>query len=150
MIGRLGPARRTPHTLPYTYRRTRRRVTAARRALQYTPMIFDHPPAELPVATLRGRAWAEQLGLDLRSWLAARWRWLKPRSIPCAVAIAGMLGVMASATYLREFARQAPERLPARVHAALPAPAPSDVSDASAPPAADEGTFAVELVPSTR
>jgi hypothetical protein len=81
-------------------------------------MIFDQPPAELPVATLRPRETGAQLLLDLRGWIASKWRWLRPRSIPVAVAFAGMLGVLASASYLRELAHQPPtssEQLPAPV-----------------------------------
>ena len=78
-------------------------------------MIFDHPPAELPVATLRPRELGPQLLLDAREWVAAKWAWLRPRSIPVAVAFAGMLGVLASASYLRDFARQTPEQLEVRV-----------------------------------
>jgi hypothetical protein len=78
-------------------------------------MIFDQPPAELPVATLRPRDSGSQLLLDLRGWLAARWQWLGPRAIPVAVAFAGMLAVLASASYLRELAHQPPEQLPAPV-----------------------------------
>ena len=89
-------------------------------------MIFDQPPAELPVATLRPRDSGSQLLLDLRGWLAARWQWLGPRAIPVAVAFAGMLGVLASATYLRELAQQPPEQLPTPVisssHASWSAP----------------------------
>ncbi len=78
-------------------------------------MIFDQPPAELPVATLRPRDTGSQLLLDVRGWFAARWRWLRPRTIPVTVAFAGMLGVLASASYLRELAHRTPEQLPAAV-----------------------------------
>jgi hypothetical protein len=78
-------------------------------------MIFDQPPAELPVATLRPRDTAAQLLLDLRGWLDSKWRWLKPRSIPVAVAFAGMLAVLASAAYLRDLAHRLPEQPPASV-----------------------------------
>jgi hypothetical protein len=78
-------------------------------------MIFDQPPAELPVATLRPRDTGAQLLLDARGWLAARWRWLRPRAIPVAVAFAGMLAVIASAHYLRELAHRTPEQLAAPV-----------------------------------
>jgi hypothetical protein len=81
-------------------------------------MIFDQPPAELPVATLRPHETGAQLLLDARRWLAARWRWLRPRAIPVAVAFAGMLGVLASANYLRELAHEPPEQLSAPVIAA--------------------------------
>jgi hypothetical protein len=88
-------------------------------------MIFDQPPAELPVATLRPHDAGAQLLLDVRGWLASRWRWLKPRAIPVAVAFAGMLAVLASAHYLRELAHQAPERLPAPVVTTLHADDPT-------------------------
>ncbi|HSK04523.1 MAG TPA: hypothetical protein VK932_24880 [Kofleriaceae bacterium] len=78
-------------------------------------MIFDQPPAELPVATVRSRDPGSRLLLDVRRWILARWRWLRPRAIPVTAAFAGMLGVLAWASYLRELAHQAPERLPAAV-----------------------------------
>lgn len=134
-IGELPIAPR-PHagrgrTLPYTGRRRRRspllptaQPLPARRGDPGSPraddaaavnngaMIFDQPPAELPVATLRPRDTGSQLLLDARAWLAARWRWLRPRSIPVAVAVAGMLGVLAVSSYLRELAHRVPEQLP--------------------------------------
>lgn len=78
-------------------------------------MIFDQPPAELPVATLRSRDPGFRLLLDVRRWLVSRWRWLRPRAIPVTVAFAGMLGVLASARYLRELAHRTPDRLPTAV-----------------------------------
>jgi hypothetical protein len=107
-----GPRRRT---LAYTCRRPRRRRAgrSARApgavAVNTEAMIFDQPPAELPVATLRPRDGGARFLLDVRGWLAARWRWLRPRAIPVAVAFAGMLGVLASASYLRELAHRPPE-----------------------------------------
>jgi hypothetical protein len=78
-------------------------------------MIFDQPPAELPVATLRPQETGARLLLDARSWLASKWRWLRPRSIPVAVAFVGMLAVLTSASYLRELATQPPEQLPSQM-----------------------------------
>lgn len=78
-------------------------------------MIFDQPPAELPVATLRPQETGARLLLDVRGWLASKWRWLRPRSIPVAVAFVGMLAVLTSASYLRELATQPPEQLPSQV-----------------------------------
>jgi hypothetical protein len=77
-------------------------------------MIFDQPPAELPIATLRPRESGAQLSIDVRNWFAARWRWLRPRTIPVLVAFAGMIAVLASASYLRSFAHEPPEQLTAR------------------------------------
>ena len=109
----LGVRRRT---LPYSGRRSRRRGGAGSArapraaAVDNADMIFDQPPAELPVATLRPRDSASQLLLDARGWLAARWQWLRPRAIPVAVAFAGMIGVLVSASYLRDLAHNPPER----------------------------------------
>jgi hypothetical protein len=66
-------------------------------------VTFDHGPVEFPVASMRprearGRVVAA-LG-DLQRWLAARWEWFKPRSVPCAVACLGMIAIIASADYL--------------------------------------------------
>ncbi|MBA3818528.1 MAG: hypothetical protein H0X17_06515 [Deltaproteobacteria bacterium] len=74
-------------------------------------MIFDQPPAKLPVATLVPRESGTQVVADLRAWFVARWRWFRPRTIPMIVAFIGMLAVMGSANYLRNYARQSPERL---------------------------------------
>ena len=113
-------------TLAYTGRRSRRRGGAGSArapraaAVNNAAMIFDQPPAELPVATLRPRDSGAQLLLDARGWLAARWQWLRPRAIPVAVAFVGMLGVLVSASYLRDPAHRPPEQPPsafARAHA---------------------------------
>jgi hypothetical protein len=74
-------------------------------------MIFDQPPRELPVATVVSRDSRLQLAADLRTWFAARWRWFKPRTVPLIVAFLGMLAVIGSANWLRNYARREPERL---------------------------------------
>ena len=74
-------------------------------------MIFDLPPAELPVATVVPKDRGTQLAADLRVWLAARWQWFKPRTIPMIVAFVGMLAVIGAATWLRNYARATPERI---------------------------------------
>ena len=64
-------------------------------------MLFDQK-AELPVATVRrapGSA-VDSVTSDLRHWLAARWQWFRPRTIPVTVAFAGMLGVLHAVSYL--------------------------------------------------
>lgn len=117
-------------TLPYMSLRMRRRRTTRSPRAPRAPsvnngetMIFDQPPAELPVATLRTRALETRLWLEVRGWLASKWRWLRPRSIPVAAAFAGMLGVLASASYLRELAHRQPEQLSVHVRAMAPRPA---------------------------
>ena len=110
----LGLVRR--RTLPYTDRRRRaaaRRSDGARRlrSVNNEDMIFDRPPAELPVATLRPREPGTRIAVAVRHWFARRWSWLRPRTVPVAVAFVGMLAVLGSANYLRSFANQTPEQL---------------------------------------
>lgn len=64
-------------------------------------MLFDQV-RELPVATVRRapRSHFELLVGDLQRWVATRWRWLRPRTIPVLVAFAGMLGVLQAVDYL--------------------------------------------------
>jgi hypothetical protein len=108
---------RKRRTLPYTRRRLVRAISPRPKAAA-TPgmvndevMLFDQPPAELPVATMLPKDRGTQFATELRAWFAARWQWFKPRTIPMIVAFVGMLAVIGAATYLRNFARQAPERL---------------------------------------
>ena len=64
-------------------------------------MLFDQK-ADLPVATVRrapGSA-VDVVASDLRRWLAARWQWFKPRTIPVTVAFVGMLAVLQAVSYL--------------------------------------------------
>ena len=120
------PSRR--RTLPYSGRRRRPAISRRTKAAAPTnlvndeDMIFDQPPAELPVATMVPKDRGTQLAADLRAWFAARWQWFKPRTIPMVVAFVGMLAVIGAATYLRNFARRAPDRLaaqPTAVHCAV-------------------------------
>jgi hypothetical protein len=82
-------------------------------------MLFDQPPAELPVATVVPRDARSQIAADLRAWVIAKWDWFKPRTIPMVVAFVGMLAVIGSASYLRDYARRTPERLSAHEPAAV-------------------------------
>ena len=112
-------------TLPYSNRKRRvisARPKAARPGAMVNDegMLFDQPPAELPVATMIPKDHGTRLAADLRAWLAARWLWFRPRTIPMIVAFVGMLAVIGAATYLRNYARRAPDR--------LVQPAPNNVS----------------------
>jgi hypothetical protein len=62
--------------------------------------------AEFPIATVRPReASAKLIALvgALQRWLSARWQWLRPRSVPCAVAGLGMFAVLAFSDYLAHY-----------------------------------------------
>ena len=89
-------------TLAYTRQRRRSHVPSkppeASAPVGNTEIVlFDHGPTQLPVAVVvRGSA----LTRELRVWLANGWAWLRPRAIPCAAALFGMLAVMQSAYYL--------------------------------------------------
>lgn len=105
----LKPRATRKNTLAYRQRRTRARTRAkvpsppVARASSPDLVLFDHGPSELPVATViphEPRARAVALLADLERWVAARWAWFKPRTVPCAVAGLGMIAVIASANYL--------------------------------------------------
>lgn len=66
-------------------------------------MLFDRI-AELPVATVRRvpGSRVEVVASDVRRWLAARWQWFKPRTIPVTVAFVSMLGVLQALSYLSQ------------------------------------------------
>jgi hypothetical protein len=61
---------------------------------------------EFPMATVLPReADAKLIALvgALQRWLLARWQWLRPRSVPCAVAGLGMLSVLAFSNFLAHY-----------------------------------------------
>lgn len=97
-------------TLAYTRLRRRAKARAKNQAPRTTQVnteivLFDHGPAEFPVATVRprhARARAIALVGALQQWLLARWRWLRPRTVPVAVAALGMAAVLKSADYLAQ------------------------------------------------
>jgi hypothetical protein len=69
-------------------------------------MLFDGP-ADLPTATLRSRASEARhrvLAADLHGWLANRWSWVRPRTVPLLVAFAGMLAILGATKYLSVYA----------------------------------------------
>jgi hypothetical protein len=88
-------------TLAYTRQRRRAHARAMKQDsganVGHTEIVlFDHVPAQFPVATLHARSWTEAL----RMWIAQHWAWLRPRTIPLAAAVFGMLAVLQSAYYL--------------------------------------------------
>jgi len=69
-------------------------------------MLFDGPAA-LPTATLRSRASEARhrvIAADLHGWLANRWCWVRPRTVPLLVAFVGMLAVLGATKYLSVYA----------------------------------------------
>lgn len=69
-------------------------------------MLFDGPAA-LPTATLRSRASEARhrvIAADLHGWLANRWCWVRPRTVPLLVAFVGMIAVLGATKYLSVYA----------------------------------------------
>lgn len=118
-------------SLGYTRRRRSRprgnKAASAPCTVNTEIVSFDHGPVEFPVATVRPReARAQLIALvgALQAWLVARWQWLRPRSVPCAVAGLGMLAVLASADYLAHYKDACMDRhTAAAVHVQLAPPA---------------------------
>jgi hypothetical protein len=66
-------------------------------------MLFNGFPVELPKATLRpttSQARHRAISGLLTQWLAGRWAWLRPRTVPLIAALVGLLAVMAATEYL--------------------------------------------------
>ena len=79
---------------------------------------------ELPVATLRPSASQGRyrvLAIELRRWLAQRWAWLAPRSVPMIVAFAGLVAVLGATKYLSVYASGSDLMLRAPAGAHVPA-----------------------------
>lgn len=105
----------------YTARRAGRRTPtymrrgAGRRAARRAPraptrdtggVLLSHN-YEFPTATLLAKQPPrDALWTGLRAWFAARWQWLRPRTIPVAVAIASMIAALAATSALTDYARQ--------------------------------------------
>jgi hypothetical protein len=67
-------------------------------------VIFQTGPVEFPTATLVPHdptAHAHAMVGELARWLAAKWAWLRPRTVPVMFAALGLLAVLESADYLR-------------------------------------------------
>jgi hypothetical protein len=118
-------------TLAYT--RVRRRHTRSRSKPEaktaprshHEIVIFDHGPIEFPIATIVPHDPASRVRVlvaDIRRWLAARWAWLRPRTVPVVVAALGATFVIASAEYL------------SHGHGTRAQPAPSAVSSTLSTP----------------
>lgn len=114
--------RRSPLAYTRMRKRSRSRANHAARSTQArnTDIVaFDHGPAEFPLATMRPRETRAQITAAIgaiQRWLVDRWRWLRPRSVPCAVAALGMIAVMASADYLAHYKEDCVKQHAAPVH----------------------------------
>jgi hypothetical protein len=72
------------------------------------PDGFDGGPVELPAATLlasRTETGVRLISGHLAYWLAQRWAWLRPRTVPLIVALAGMIAVLGATRYLSALCR---------------------------------------------
>jgi hypothetical protein len=112
-------------TIAYTRRRRKKSRPVEKQARSARPVnteivLFDHGPAEFPVAAVRPRepsARAVAAIASLQRWLAARWQWLRPRAVPCAVAGLGMVAVLAFSDYLAHYKEDCSNtHAPAPVH----------------------------------
>lgn len=120
-------ARGLRRPLPYTRLRRRSYARKNQQARDGGPVnteivAFDRGPAEFPVATLRPRdASARMTALvgALEKWLAARWQWFRPRTVPCAVAGVGMMAVLAFSEYLTKDRPETAQTAPSVVHVDL-------------------------------
>jgi hypothetical protein len=97
-------------------------------------MLFDGFPAELPKATLRptaSQARHRVIGGQLTQWLACRWAWLWPRTVPMIAALVGLLAVIGATKYLpvysSKYGTAAPRHLRHRNHAHDPGDRPAAV-----------------------
>ena len=93
--------------LPYGYaaRRLRRKqapVAHKSRSDDDQTVVFELAPQDLPVATVVSRRASPANAL--RGWLAARWTWLRPRTIPVMAAAIGLFLVVGSAKHLSRMA----------------------------------------------
>lgn len=114
---------------PLAYSRLRRRAYArtnkqARDAIPVNTEIvaFDHGPAEFPIATLRPHSASARMTAlvgALEKWLAARWQWFRPRTVPCAVAGLGMMAVLAFSEYLTNEDAETAHAVPSAVRVDL-------------------------------
>jgi len=70
-------------------------------------MVFDGPAAELPVARLMPNApYARRraIAADLDRWLAARWDWVRARTVPLLAAFLGLLVTLGAVKYVVVYA----------------------------------------------
>lgn len=84
------------------------RARNRKRRLPASNGTFWEGTSEFPVATIRPRHRGHvQYAIGaLTRWLAARWSWFKPRSIPVVVATLGMVGIVALSDYLAHHIEQ--------------------------------------------
>ena len=74
---------------------------AAREAAALLELASASMPAELPAARLRVRGvTAAAVAGSFVAWLRDQARWLRPRAIPAAVALIGLVGLMATTSYI--------------------------------------------------
>ena len=123
---RLAGSRNRPDRKPQP-----RTAPSARDALHELP-IWHHEATEFPIAIVRPRDLrARVLSMlgDLQRWLAMRWAWFKPRTLPLVVTAIGMTLVFAAADYVARAATNAVDRSTAALDAELHTNPPDRPSD---------------------
>ena len=95
-------------TLAYVRVRRRRTKPRTPRTQRVThddqTVLFQTGPVEFPTAMLvphDRNAHAHAMVGGLARWFAAKWAWLRPRTVPVMFAALGLLAVLESADYLR-------------------------------------------------
>jgi hypothetical protein len=79
-------------------------------------MLFDGPPSELPIATLRPSVLGRRTILvDLGAWLAHRRAWLRPRAVPLLAALVGLFATLGAVKAIGLWSHREPLQL--AVHA---------------------------------
>jgi hypothetical protein len=94
--------------------RTSRAEASQRLTHDDQTVIFQTGPVEFPTATLVPHdptAHAHALVGEFVRWLAAKWAWLRPRTVPVMFAALGLLAVLESADYLRHVKTAPPHYL---------------------------------------
>jgi hypothetical protein len=93
------------------------RRDATARACDTRRMLFDGPPAELPIATLMPTSLPAQGRLllgNLDRWFARRWAWIAPRALPLVFAVIGLFAILTAVKYAGQWARA--DRMSLGVH----------------------------------
>jgi hypothetical protein len=95
-------------------------------------MLFDGPPSELPIATLRPSVLGRRtILIDLAAWLAPRQAWLRPRAVPLLAACLGLFATLGAVKAIGLWSHREPLQLAVHANQLDREPARSATDDAS-------------------